>query len=289
MQGTSVLTTPRGQLNIIFKPRLIVVFAVCLGLVATPVGAAPTTFFGADLDNSLFASAAFDTSGTELIVTLSNISSFDVLVPVDVLTAIFFDIAGDPTLTRISATLAPGSSVVNPPPEPTDPGPDGIGGEWAYKTGLSGVSGMPLGNPTTLSPPNQGISSVGLGPFGPGDRFPGNNLAGPDSPNGLQYGLTSAGDDITTGNNKVKKTPLIQNAAVFALGGLPAGFDPSTGIFNVTFHYGTSFDEPNVPAIIVPGDDSNPSVPEPSSLILLGIGILGLFGYGWRRRKQLTG
>jgi hypothetical protein len=29
-------------------------------------------------------------------------------------------------------------------------------------------------------------------------------------------------------------------------------------------------------------------VPEPSSLTLLGIGSLGLLGYGWRRRKQVA-
>lgn len=39
---------------------------------------------------------------------------------------------------------------------------------------------------------------------------------------------------------------LVRNQIVFVLSGLPLGFDPSTSISNLTFQYGTSFDEPSI-------------------------------------------
>jgi hypothetical protein len=38
--------------------------------------------------------------------------------------------------------------------------------------------------------------------------------------------------------------------------------------------------------VVATGGDE-PAIPEPATLTLLGIGALGLLGYGWRRRKQL--
>lgn len=147
----------------------------------------------------------------------------------------------------------------------TDPG-GVVGGEWAYKAGLSG---LPRGA-------TQGISSSGLDIFGPGDLFPGNNLQGPNSPNGLQYGITSAGDISTLGNTPVTgANALIHNSVVFTLSGLPEGFNPSDSgaITNVSFQYGTSLSEPNIP------------VPEPVSLILLGSGLIGIAVLRRRVRK----
>jgi hypothetical protein len=231
-----------------------IIVAAALVLSSSRVVAGPITFFGSS--GNLKASVLFDTSGNNLIVTLTNTSMADVLVPSDVLTAVFFDITGNPTLTRIEAKLAPG--------RPTDPG-GVVGGEWAYKTGLAGEP------PGTM----QGISSVGLGPFGPADLFPGNDLQPPTSPDGLQYGITSAGDNPLTGNTPVTGTnALIQNSVIFTLGGLPANFDPSTAISNVKFQYGTNFSEPRIP-----GDP----VPEPASLLLLGSGALGAGWLRWRR------
>ena len=222
--------------------------------------AAPVVFHGGFGD--LNATVSFEVANfNNLRVTLTNTSQVDVQVPSQVLTAVFFDIAGDPVLTRISAILAPGSAVLF---GGTDPG-GVVGGEWAYGAGLSGA---PRGA-------RQGISSVGLGLFGPPDLFPGTDLQNPLSPNGLQYGLTSAGDDPGTGNTPVTgKNALIQNSVVFTLGGLPEDFQLS-GISHVSFQYGTDLSEPNVPT----------HTPEPGTLVLAAVGCVLLVT---RRRTRPT-
>jgi hypothetical protein len=37
---------------------------------------------------------------------------------------------------------------------------------------------------------------------------------------------------------------------------------------------------------VTPSDRAATAAPEPASLTLLGLGALGLLGYGWRRRQQ---
>jgi hypothetical protein len=188
---------------------------------------------------ALAASAQFDVSGTDLVITLANTSTGDVMAPADVLTSVFFNVSGSPlSLTPASAIVPAGSIVLF---GTTDTG-NGVGGEWAYKSGLSGG---PKGR-------SYGISSAGLNLFGPGDRFPGNNLAGPTSVGGVDYGITSPGDNPATGNSQVTgSNPLIMNSVVFHLSGLPSGFD-LTRVGGVTFQYGESLSEPSTPATVVP-------------------------------------
>lgn len=157
----------------------------------------------------------------------------------------------------MSAVLTPGSAVVF---GGSDPG-GVVGGEWAYASSLVGAPGGAT----------EGIGSAGFGLFGPGDLFPGSDLQSPVSPDGIQYGITAAGDNIATGNAAVTgDNALIKNSVTFTLGGLPTDFLPSQrNITNVSFQYGTALTEPNIP-----GRDTQ--IPEPSTLLLLTVVLIGL-------------
>ena len=201
--------------------------------IARPASSSSITFDHAQ--GGLSASVVFEAIGSNLRVTLTNTSQADVMVPTDVLTAVFFTISGAdaPALAPISAIIGAGSTIYF---GGTDPG-GVVGGEWAYSAGLTSAPGGA----------GRGISSTGLDLFGAGN-FPGSNLQGPLSVDGLQYGLTSSGDDATTGNAAVTgRFSLTKNQVVFVLSGLPDGFDPTERIGSIFFQYGTSLNELGVP------------------------------------------
>ena len=211
---------------------------ISAAIVAASVTAAQAQLFVGTDTFGRAASVEFQVDGNALVVKLTNIATGDTLVPIDVLTGVYWSMTGSGTLSADSALLNAGSIVIY------DSAPVGgvVGGEFAFKSGLSHHNA------------NFGISSSGLGIFGPGDRFPGDNLAGPTTPDGLQYGIVTAGDNAATGNGGVLGSEgLIKNSVVFRLGGFNTGFNLSS-IANVGFQYGTSVTEPYV------------QVPAPASL-----------------------
>jgi len=242
------------------------------------VEAGPVTFsFGPTVNTIdgttlLSASAEFANVADNLQITLTNTATSDVVRPSDVLTAVFFDIAGGPTLTRVSAVL-PGDGFTSLGVI-TLAGNLVVGGEWGYNPAH--------GSGSILGGGNQGISSTGVGLFGPADLFPGADLESPLSPDGLQYGIVSATDDPTTGNAAVTGGNTLSGPSViFTLSGLLAGFDPMAAGFitNVSFLYGTSLTDPQY----VPDEPPPSSVVEPGTLALFGIGLAGI---GFPRRRK---
>lgn len=201
-------------------------------------------------------------AGAPLSVTLTNTSTADTLVPSDVLTAVFFTVSGSPTLTPVSALLGAGSTVFYD--AQGQPAGGVVGGEWAYRSGLTGAPGGA----------RAGISSAGFSLFGPGDLFPGPDLQSPTSPNGVEYGILSAGDNAATGNGGITGSGgLIRNAVVF-LFNVPSGLLLTrSDVNNVSFQYGTALNEPNF------------AVPAPDSAILLMAGLAGLGGVLRVRRR----
>ncbi len=230
--------------------------AVIVLALAACGAAAPIEFTASEGD--LAASARFEASGGNLVITLSNIAATDVFNPQGILTALFFDITGSaPALSPLSAVVPAGSTVAFGGMGPGN----SVGGEWAYRSGLLGA---PLGA-------QYGLSAAGFGLFGPHDIIGGVNLQGPVAPNGLEYGITSAGDDPTTGNRPVTGTQaLIKYKVVFTLSGLPDDFDPSARLTNVWWQYGTSLSERGLPE------------PASAALIVLGAALART------RRRRLT-
>lgn len=254
---------------------------VTMGFIFIGSAEATTTSFQFS-SGSRSAQVQFTASGNLLTVQLTNTSMADVLVPADVLTAVFFTLAGNPTLTPISAIVVPGSVVHGDPAHPY-PGPTDVGGEWAYHAPLNAHGAQ------------QGISSVGLGLFGPADRFdPSSNLQGPASPNGLQYGISSAGDDPNTGNGGVMGNGLIRNSVSFLLEGLPLNFNLGFGVSHIVFQYGTDLSEPSFPGTPprtpffppLEDQDTDPAVPEPVTALSTLLSMGALAAAGLRRRVK---
>jgi hypothetical protein len=251
-----------------FRDKNVTVACVALVALAVVSETYALTFTGAGPGNNpgqtLQASATFTVSNLDLVVTLSNTATFDPNDAPDILTGILFTIDGDPLLTPVSAEVGPGSSITSNRLLTGFTGD--VGSEWAYRGGLTKT---PLGA-------NEGISSTGLNWFGKKNLFPGKSIPKCGSLNGIQFGLTTAFDLPGNDLGNIKNQSLIENSVIFTFTGLPENFALSD-ISGVTFQYGTSIKQPELPGIAV--------VPEPTPLMLVAAG-MGLLTLTSRRRTK---
>jgi len=204
------------------------------------------TFTDPDGTYSYSGTADFTQVGTQLNVVLTNTATTAANFQRRILTAVFWDLSGAPSITKNAATITGGSSQIN--------GGDAvanIGAHWAFKQGLAANQ---WGNA------RYGISATGLGYFGPGDTFP----PGGGSPSNADYGLVpTAGTSL--GN------PYVKNSMTFTLN-LPVSYTlTASSISNVWFQYGSDTSE------------FFANVPEPGSIAALSIGLAAFLK---RRRRK---
>jgi hypothetical protein len=215
------------------------------------------------------ASATFVVSNLELVITLSDTGTFNPKSPADILTGLFFNFVQDPHLTPVSATVAPGDSVIG---HRLPLGFDGnVGGEWGYTNNLSYIGSQ--------GTDNEGISATKLKWFKKQDLFPGGKIPGASPLGGAQFGITTL-SDLGSNNQGGTYDKGIESTVVFVLD-LPSSLTNLTSeailadISDVNFQWGTSIKKGFEAA-----GDAVAQIPEPSTVALVLMGLAGAVTLG---------
>jgi hypothetical protein len=209
----------------------------------------------------------FSITGQTLVITLNNLgdsSGAGTDVPANQLTGLFFDLPYGVTLTPVSATIDAGTLLQGNTcnPGPCNSSTTNVGGEFAYKTSGSLPGGA-----------DRGISSTGLNIFGQ-PNFGGVSLDNPDAVDGKNFSIVAPVNNANAfnPNGGLASEPLIEAMVEFQLTISTITGDTITAadLSHVSFQYGTSLSEPNIPGL--PGDPGGGTVPEPATALLAMLG-----------------
>jgi hypothetical protein len=231
--------------------------ATLLGLSLALAGTARASLIfsgtGTDSDGSaISATVTFSLTGSQFQVVLTNNAVAN--SQASVLTNVGFNAVPAPATalpsSSGSATLTAGSSIV----ALGTPDTETVGQEWAYLTGgiASSGFGVGTGNGNLCGTPGCGVML-----------------------DGSSFGLVGTGSNLN--QDGLKTRTYITNSVTIDIT-LPVGATFALSqITSVNFQYGTGSGEGNISAPhCTGGSDCHHRAPEPASLLLLGVGLVGL-------------
>jgi hypothetical protein len=242
--------------------RFLVYLVACFALASFAQTAHANLYEWTNSAGTIDVKADLSISGDTLTVQLSNVSSQPTAAPADALTSFYFDIAGDPALTYLSATGNVYLTHKNAPDVlqsfstfRANNTPLGFIGDGRTNYGQGHADGWQFKTAVSF---DYGIGTAGNSNLPvAGDRFYGNDV------DGLDFAIITD-DDVTTQNLDQKY--LIREMATFTFG-LPAGSSYTDADIGpvVAFGFGTK-------------PDTFVQTPLPGAALLgfMGLGVAGL-------------